>query len=192
MIHDLQRQKADRDLIDDARLIKKQVADCKEILYQMSAGAGELRGEEQRSFTIDEAVAQILSELAPEERKRIEAEISCNRPHLRMGFRTLCRTLKGLLRNGLEASTAADPVRMKWFEKDEQLVIEVVDHGQGMRPQVLRQAMEPFFSTKPTGMGLGLFLAKTMAEQFGGDVRVDSAPETGTTATVSLAINRIT
>ncbi len=192
MIHDLQRQKADRDLIDDARLIKKQVADCKEILYQMSAGAGELRGEEQRSFTIDEAVEQILSELAPEERNRIEAEISCNRQHLRMGFRTLCRTLKGLLRNGLEASTAADPVRMKWFEKDDQLVIEVVDHGQGMRPQVLRQAMEPFFSTKPTGMGLGLFLVKTMAEQFGGDVRVDSAPETGTTATVSLAINRIT
>lgn len=192
MIHHLQRHKADRDLIDDALLIKKQVADCKEILYQMAAGAGELRGEELRSFTIDEAVEQILSELGPEEQKRIKAEIFSNRQHLRMGFRTLCRTLKGLLKNGLEASTTADQVRMRWFENDGKMVIEIVDHGKGMSPQVLRQALEPFFSTKPTGMGLGLFLAKTMAEQYGGDVRIDSTAEKGTTATVSLDINRIT
>lgn len=192
MIHHLQRHRADRDLIDDALLIKKQVADCKEILYQMAAGAGELRGEELRSFSINEVVEQILSELGSEEQKRIKTEILSTRPHLRMGFRTLCRALKGLLINGLEASKAPDQVRMRWFEKDGKMIIEIVDHGQGMRPQVLRQALEPFFTTKPTGMGLGLFLAKTMAEQFGGHVRINSTVEKGTTATVSMAINRIT
>ena len=87
----------DRDLIEDALLIKKQVANCKEILYQMAAGAGELRGEEMRSFTIDEAVEQILSELGPVEQKRIKNDIFRNRQHLHMGFGILCRTIKGLL-----------------------------------------------------------------------------------------------
>lgn len=191
MIHHLQRQKAGRDLLDDALLIKKQVADCKEILYHMAAGAGELRGEEMRSFTIDEAVEQILSELGPVEQKRIKSEIFSNRQHLHMGFRTLRRTLKGLLINSLEASAPASRVRMRWFEKDGMMVIEIVDHGKGMSPEVLRQALEPFFTTKKSWMGLGLFLAKTMAEQFGGEVKLDSTPEKGTTVTVSLALNEV-
>lgn len=192
MIYQLQSQKADQDLIEDALLIKEQIADCKEILYQMAAGAGELRGEELQSFTVDQAVEQIVSKLNPVDQKRIMVEISTHRQYLRMGFRTLCRTLKGLLQNSLEASAPIDKVWMRWFEKDGMMIIEIMDHGKGMEPNVLPQALEPFFTTKETGMGLGLFLAKTMAEQFGGDVEIDSTPEKGTTVSVSLAINRIT
>ena len=56
-----------------------------------------------------------------------------------------------------------------------------------MTPEVLARAGEPFFSTKPTGsgMGLGLFLARTFAEQLGGELRVASAPGQGTKVQVS-------
>ena len=51
-----------------------------------------------------------------------------------------------------------------------------------MAPEVLARVGEPFFSTKPTGsgMGLGLFLARTFAEQLGGELRVDSLLGQGT------------
>jgi two-component system sensor histidine kinase RegB len=70
--------------------------------------------------------------------------------------------------------------------------LEVLDQGSGMTPEVLSRAGEPFFSTKPTGsgMGLGLFLARTFAEQLGGELRVDSRLGHGTR--VQLVLHQVT
>ena len=191
MIYQLKNKGGNQNLIEDAMLIRKQVVDCKEILYQMSAGAGELRGEELQHFTIEQAINQIMTELGPAAENRIDIQIQSDRPPLHMGFRTLCRTLKGLLKNGLEASKGDAIVSMKWYEENDKLIISVEDQGSGMSPEVLRHSLEPFYTTKETGMGLGLFLAKTMAQQFGGDVSIKSSCAEGTTVTVSLANDRI-
>jgi len=52
-----------------------------------------------------------------------------------------------------------------------------------------QRAVEPFFTTKPAGqgMGLGLFLARTIAERTGGRLDIDSEPGQGTTVTLDLA-----
>lgn len=191
MIHQLQNHNGDPDLIEDAILIKEQVSDCKEILYQMAAGAGELKGEELQAFTVDQAIEQILSELTPDKQQLVDIKNNCKGQNLHMGFRTLCRTLKGLLNNSIEASKMGKHVQMKWFTKDGMIVIEVTDHGIGMSQEVLQQATEPFFTTKETGMGLGLFLTKTMAEQFGGKIELASTPENKTTVSVFLALDRV-
>jgi signal transduction histidine kinase len=64
----------------------------------------------------------------------------------------------------------------------------VVDQGSGMAPDVLARAGEPFFTTKPvgSGFGLGVFLARTFAERWGGTLRLDSTPLRGTRATLWL------
>ncbi|MCU1466289.1 MAG: sensor hybrid histidine kinase [Actinomycetia bacterium] len=64
----------------------------------------------------------------------------------------------------------------------------VSDTGEGMPPEVLARAFEPFFSTKATGEGTGLGLATVhgIATQAGGTVVIDSAPEGGTTVQVYL------
>jgi two-component system, sensor histidine kinase RegB len=53
---------------------------------------------------------------------------------------------------------------------------------------VLARAGEPFFSTKPTGvgMGLGLFLTRALAERLGGTLRLESMPGAGTSAMLEL------
>jgi two-component system sensor histidine kinase RegB len=57
-----------------------------------------------------------------------------------------------------------------------------------MPQAVLARATEPFFTTKPRGqgMGLGLFLAQSVAEQMGGRLELDSAPGRGTRASLVL------
>jgi hypothetical protein len=66
--------------------------------------------------------------------------------------------------------------------------IAVKDTGKGMPPDVVRRALEPFFTTRgETGTGLGLAQVQSLARQWGGYVAIDSTPGKGTTVTRHLA-----
>jgi CheY-like chemotaxis protein len=69
--------------------------------------------------------------------------------------------------------------------------IAVTDRGEGMTPEVMRQAVEPFFTTRAPGhgLGLGLTIARMVAEAHGGYLEVDSRVGTGTTVSISLPIS---
>ena len=66
--------------------------------------------------------------------------------------------------------------------------VAVADSGHGMPQEVMERAFEPFFTTKPEGKGtgLGLSMAHGFARQSGGDIRLASAPDKGTTVTIYL------
>jgi CheY-like chemotaxis protein len=68
--------------------------------------------------------------------------------------------------------------------------IAVTDRGEGMTPEVAHQAVEPFFTTRAPGhgLGLGLTIARMVAESHGGYLEVDSRVGTGTTVSISLPI----
>jgi PAS domain S-box-containing protein len=67
--------------------------------------------------------------------------------------------------------------------------VTVTDTGEGMGPEVLARATEPFYSTKPLGKGTGLGLAQVygIARQSGGTLRLDSAPGKGTSVDILLS-----
>ena len=68
------------------------------------------------------------------------------------------------------------------------LQLQVIDTGEGMPPHVARRAFDPFFTTKAVGKGTGLGLAQVygVARQAGGDARIASSPNGGTTVTLLL------
>jgi len=68
--------------------------------------------------------------------------------------------------------------------------IAVTDRGEGMTPDIARQSVEPFFTTRAPGhgLGLGLTIARMVAEAHGGYLEVDSRVGTGTTVSISLPI----
>jgi CheY-like chemotaxis protein len=61
------------------------------------------------------------------------------------------------------------------------VVICVIDHGEGMTPDVVRRATEPFFTTKGPGTGLGLAMVHGFVQQSHGRLEIDSTPGQGTT-----------
>ena len=68
----------------------------------------------------------------------------------------------------------------------EALVVEVTDTGSGMSPESVRSAFEPYYSTKDTGLGLGLALTRKIVEDHGGGIALDSAPGRGTSVRITL------
>lgn len=87
---------------------------------------------------------------------------------------------RGLVRLAAEADHERDAVR-----------ITVIDNGCGMTPEVMRRAMDPFFTTKKRGLGtgLGLSLVRSVAQSTGGSVQMDSKPGKGTSVTLTLPVD---
>lgn len=183
----------DPELLADAALIRTQVDRCREILYHMAANAGEHLGESLEDFTVQRAVDECLRSLPNNARERIMVTNQTNGLVIRMPFRTLSRIVRGLLKNGLDASPPTAPVTLDCFTEGMSLVFQVKDHGSGMDATTLARVSEPFFTTKEAGrgLGLGLYLARSAAERFGGGLRIVSEPGIGTTVRLTFALDRI-
>ncbi|MDP1869266.1 MAG: ATP-binding protein, partial [Bradyrhizobium sp.] len=76
------------------------------------------------------------------------------------------------------------------LQSGDYLKLSVIDNGKGMTPDILKKAIEPFFSSKPLGKGtgLGLSMVHGLAVQLGGALQLSSTLGKGTTATLLLPV----
>lgn len=193
MLHSLKKDNGSSELIDDTLLIRSQIERCREILYQMAADAGEHLAESMEEFGIDELMDEILAPLEEKYPHQIHFSNTAGNLSIRMPFRTIERIIRGLIKNGIDASEPASPVRVTCRKDQSFLFIEVEDKGTGMDAETLTKAVEPFYTTKDPGkgLGLGLFLAKSAAERFGGGLLLESVPGKGTKAILSFSLAQI-
>jgi signal transduction histidine kinase len=84
----------------------------------------------------------------------------------------LQQVLINLLKNAAEAGSPPGTVTLSVSAGPEGARIEVRDRGAGMSDEVLRQALLPFYSSKPAGTGLGLPLCREILEAHGGWIRI--------------------
>jgi len=68
--------------------------------------------------------------------------------------------------------------------------IEIKDSGHGMDPQVKKRALDPFFTTRPSGTGLGLPIVQRIVEAHGGRLDITSGEGEGTTVTLTIPVAR--
>jgi two-component system, sensor histidine kinase RegB len=172
-------------LSEDAALIRVELARCRAILDRMAADVGQGPGEAPSEFGVQELVAEALASVAPRDRTRVDSSTSGS-PRARAPRAAVLRVLRNLLDNALAAARTQVRLRAHADRGGLQFVLE--DDGPGMPAEVLRRAGEPFFSTKGpgAGLGLGLFIARSLCEQMGGRLRLDSVPGRGTIARVEL------
>jgi two-component system sensor histidine kinase RegB len=171
----------DGPLADDIALLAEQVTRCRTILSKITS-LGDERGGPLQSLTL----AVLLEELAGPHRPfdvalRVEMEgespvPSCLRnPGILYG-------LGNLVENAVDFARHAVVLRAAW--DDEKVVIAVEDDGPGFPPDILQRIGEPYVTTRGTGrrakseegsgMGLGLFIAKTLLERSGAALRLEN------------------
>jgi signal transduction histidine kinase len=98
----------------------------------------------------------------------------------------LRRAALNLVRNAVEAAPAASVVELTGRAGDGEAVIEVADRGAGLSAEVRERLFRPFFTTKERGTGLGLALAKKVADAHGGTLALAARPGGGTVARLAV------
>jgi putative PEP-CTERM system histidine kinase len=92
-----------------------------------------------------------------------------------------------LVQNALDATAERGEVRVQIRREGALAMVEVCDSGHGMAPEFVRERLfKPFETTKPSGMGIGVYESAQYVKSIGGDIRVDSGPGTGTSVRVML------
>lgn len=181
---------ADPQLRGDATLIRGEVERCRRLLHDMAGRFSEPLGEGAESMTVATLLDATIASLPPGERPRVVLTPS---EHISIPVRwpphAVRRALVNVLRNALQASREESAVVVSVdVDAANRVRLQVVDTGEGMTPEVLARAGEPFYTTKPQGegTGLGLFVARSTVEQLGGSLAFDSRPGSGTAVTITL------
>ena len=96
------------------------------------------------------------------------------------------QVLINLVKNAIESGSPEDDVMLAVTERSGGFAIEVRDRGGGLTEDVLRDALLPFYSTKPTGTGLGLTLCREIVDAHGGRLSIANRDGGGAIVTVWL------
>ena len=171
---------------EDSRLIRKEVDRCRKILLRMSTDGAEPAGQAVETIEVRDLLKYVCSEFPPD-RVRVELP-GAERLSLRIPVHAVQQALVALLKNAIEASPPTAQARISVRKTTGGIAFVVRDRGSGMSPEILRRVGEPFFTTKEpnNGMGLGTFLARTLAERLEGRLTFQSSEGAGTSAIFEL------
>jgi signal transduction histidine kinase len=133
---------------------------------------------------IEEVVAPYRTGLP--DNVRLEVHEASNVPVLHVDRGLLGRALVNVIENALHAMRGGGTLSIATRPSDGGATIEIEDTGVGMDRDALTRLFEPYFSTKATGTGLGLTIAKRNVELNSGEISVSSEKGRGTTVTISL------
>ena len=174
------------DLLEDARLIRDQADRCRDILRSMGrAGKDDLH---MRRAPLDSVLREaaephrdrgkkIHFDLAPAPGGDSQQPTILRRPEIIHG-------LRNLVQNAVDFASGNVWVSARWGQQ--RIRITIVDDGKGFPPQLLGRIGDPFMRARSTpsdrtvrpgyeGMGLGLFIAKTLLERTGAEITFANA-----------------
>lgn len=174
-------------LASSLALIRSQVGRCKEILTSITAAAGNERaGQGQALDTfLDQTIAR-WRDLRPATSVDCTLAGSSPAPTI-VSDRTLGQALTNLLDNAADAAATRLVINGQWDTAE--LRLDIVDDGPGLAPEVAAHVGTPFFTTKQEhGMGLGLYLARTILGRLGGSVSLENHADGGAITRVRLPL----
>lgn len=151
---------------------------------------------EPRALDLTRLVSEFTELLESAVNRQVELHLSLRRglpavvvdpDQLEMALLNIVTNARDAMPNGGLVTIATLPVRRaedesKSLPAGDYIALEVRDEGQGMRPEIVERATEPFFTTKGVGKGtgLGLAMASGFARQSGGQLEIESEPDRGT------------
>lgn len=181
--------KDDPQLEEDLALLRSQVDTCKQRLQAMVAAADRRRMEKPQPANAAEWLEEIVQRwlvVRPDVQHSVEATPGGEQAQILVDT-TLEQALMNLLNNAADA--CPDDIEITLERREQEVIIDIRDHGDGVPMAVADQLGETFISTKSKGMGIGLFLTHATINRFGGGVSLYNHEDGGTLTEVRLPLH---
>lgn len=155
-----------------------------------SSERGELSREDCDITALINEVIRESADRAELVKVRIDTDFECEHYRYNCDPQKLGLAISNLVGNAIEAIDREDGViTVGAYTEDDYLFIYVEDNGKGMTDEVKESLFDPFFTGKESGVGLGLTATQTIIAEHAGEIEVESAPDFGSTFTISLPLN---
>ncbi len=148
---------------------------------------GSLEWTKQEINLILDKTLQLCQHQLQKEGVVVSKEYGKNLPKIKMDSQRMIQVFLNLILNAREALLQGGWLTVRSFTRDNKFVIvEIQDSGMGISPVEMKRIFDPFYTTKKTGSGLGLPIAKRIIEDHHGKIEIDSHPGKGTIVRVLL------
>src|SRR5262245_38916037 len=134
---------------------------------------------------VDEAVRFLAPELQDREIV-IEQELRSDLPLLQLDRDQMKQAFYNVIKNSVEAMHRGGTLRVRTDLADTHVIVRFEDSGGGMSAENLSRVFEPYFTTKPSGSGLGLLIVRRIVREHGGELSIESNQGKGLTLTIRL------
>lgn len=178
-------------LFENQKILLIQVKRCKKIISALSDSTGNLRADAGHLMSIDIFFKTILDDWL-KQRANIDYKISHKQqsPCAKIIYdKTLSQAIINLLNNATDESVK--PIEIYTDVNAQEVIIEIIDSGHGMSDAQIALAGKMFFSNKPHGVGVGLFLALTTIQRNGGSVNFAHRGTKGTKTLIKLPLIKL-
>jgi two-component system, sporulation sensor kinase E len=119
----------------------------------------------------------------------IGLELEENLPDVFIDPKYLKQALLNVIKNSIEALESGGEIRLQTEEApDGDIMIHIIDTGQGIPENVMGKIFEPYFTTRKFGTGLGLVIVYKIIKELGGDIKVSSKENEGTMFSIKLPV----
>jgi len=185
--------------IDDKRIsqemahsIMSGIAEIETIIADLLDYARETRLDRQE-YALHRVLAPVVEACAAEAAERgVRVEVQALDDHVvaSVDGPRLRQVFANVMKNAVEAAERKPDasVTVSLYRRQTAAVIEIADNGVGIEPEHREKIFLPFYTTKPTGTGLGMAIVKKIMDLHGGEIDIESVP--GRRTTVRLVIPR--
>ncbi len=142
-----------------------------------------------RPENLNTIVEEAVRFFTPEIRDReivVEQELRSDLPLLQLDRDQMKQAFYNVIKNSLEAMKRHGTLRIRTDLDDTHVLVRFVDTGSGMSAANLSRVFEPYFTTKPSGTGLGLLIVRRIVREHGGELSIESSQDKGLTLTIRL------
>jgi signal transduction histidine kinase len=195
LVGDLVKERGGADMEEAATLVTaiREQVNALDVLTEEYLAFARFPRPQYDEDSVNEMVAALVEFVRPVAARQgsvVEATTDQAVPPMAIDRTLLRQAILNLVKNGLEALKRGGKLTVGTRRVDDQVEIAIHDTGPGIAPDVGTHLFEQFFTTKPQGTGLGLYISRQIIEQHGGRLRWESAPGAGSTFTASLPIKR--
>jgi signal transduction histidine kinase len=142
-----------------------------------------------RPENVNTIVEEAVRFFAPELQDReivVEQELRSDLPLLQLDRDQMKQAFYNVIKNSVEAMHRHGTLRIRTDLADTHVIVRFVDTGGGMSAENLSRVFEPYFTTKPSGSGLGLLIVRRIVREHGGELSIESSQGRGLTLTIRL------